>query len=934
MASSTDLNYNLSLGNLSLGNLSLGNLSLGNQSLGNQSLGNQSLEDQEEDLEVYTDVYSKAVVSVLYLLLFLVGVFGNCFTLWSLWSRRGLQNLQSTVHYHLGSLAVSDLLMLVLSMPLELHSFIWYQHPWLFGDAVCKGYYFLRDSCTYATALNIGSLSVERYMAVCHPFKNKTVMSHSRTRRLISALWLSAMALAAPMLLVMGQETRSGEKVCTPTVSMATLKTVLQCQSHRSEGGTWELGSCLSAPVVVLGQRLMSLSLHRAAAEVSSGPHHRTGQDSVFKRLKKDLSTFVQKELKKFQRLLSTDYPECLEPVEDEEQRSSSEALLKITLNFLRRMDQKELAERLWSRTYSGCPQRKLKEHLQQRFECVFEGIAKAGAPTLLNQIYTELYITEGGSSEVNQEHEWSALTFILLSSEEDLDQFDLSRYCASEEALLRLLPVVKASTKALLSCCELSDRSCGALASVLSSQSSSLRVLDLSHNNLKDSGLKLLSDGLKSPHCKLETLSLSGCLVSEEGCASLASALRSNASHLRELDLSYNHPGDTGVKLLSALLEDPHCTLHTLRLEHSGAQSGSGTPGAEPLRELRRHQLMPLLDTTDETTLTSPRRSWVSIAAFLSGSKAQLRVIRPSYDRHTTVIRPSYVRHTSVIRPSYVRHTTVIRASYDVIRPSYVRHTSVIRPSYERHTSVIHPSYDRHTSVIRPSYVRHTSVIRPSYDRHTSVIRPSYERHTSVILRHTTVIRPSYDRHTSVIRPSYDRHTSVIRPSYDRHTTVIQPSYVRHTSVIRPSYVRHTSVIRPSYVRHTSVIRPSYVRHTSVIRPSYERHTSVIRPSYVRHTSVMRPSCDRHTTVISPSYDRHTTVIRPSYVRHTSVIRPSYVRHTSVIRPSYDRHTTVIRPSYVRHTSVIRPSYVRHTSVIRPSYVRHTSVIRAYNTS
>uniref|UniRef100_A0AAV2LQZ2 FISNA domain-containing protein n=1 Tax=Knipowitschia caucasica TaxID=637954 RepID=A0AAV2LQZ2_KNICA len=169
------------------------------------------------------------------------------------------------------------------------------------------------------------------------------------------------------------------------------------------------------------------------------------------KNLEKDLSTFFQEELKKFLRLLSTDYPECLEPVEDEEQRSSSEALLKITLNFLRRMDQKELAERLWSRVSSGRSQRKLKVDLQQRFECVFEGIAKAGAPTLLKQIYTELYITEGGSSEVNQEHEWSALAFILLSSEEDLDQFELSRYCASEEALLRLLPVVKASTKALI---------------------------------------------------------------------------------------------------------------------------------------------------------------------------------------------------------------------------------------------------------------------------------------------------------------------------------------------------------------------------------------------------------------------------------------------------------------------------------------------------
>uniref|UniRef100_A0A671WZV4 NACHT domain-containing protein n=1 Tax=Sparus aurata TaxID=8175 RepID=A0A671WZV4_SPAAU len=102
---------------------------------------------------------------------------------------------------------------------------------------------------------------------------------------------------------------------------------------------------------------------------------------------------------------------------------------------------------------------------------------------------------------------QWSALVFILLSSEEDLDVFDLKKYSASEEALLRLLPVVKASRKALLSGCNLSERSCEALSSVLSSQSSSLRELDLNNNNLKDSGVKPLSVGLKSSHCKLDTL-------------------------------------------------------------------------------------------------------------------------------------------------------------------------------------------------------------------------------------------------------------------------------------------------------------------------------------------------------------------------------------------------------------------------------------------
>uniref|UniRef100_A0A673A652 NACHT domain-containing protein n=1 Tax=Sphaeramia orbicularis TaxID=375764 RepID=A0A673A652_9TELE len=160
---------------------------------------------------------------------------------------------------------------------------------------------------------------------------------------------------------------------------------------------------------------------------------------------------------------------------------------------------------------------------------------------------------------------QWSALAFMLLSSDKDLDEFVLNKYFGSEKALLNLLPVVKASNKAVLPVYDLSEIGFEGLSSVLRSQSSSMRHLVLSTNDLEDSGLKILSEGLRSPDCKLETLRLSGCLITEEGCSSLVSALKSNPSHLRLLDLSYNHPGASGQEL-SALVEDPHSTLDTVR--------------------------------------------------------------------------------------------------------------------------------------------------------------------------------------------------------------------------------------------------------------------------------------------------------------------------------------------------------------------------------
>ncbi|KAL2079277.1 hypothetical protein ACEWY4_025021 [Coilia grayii] len=164
---------------------------------------------------------------------------------------------------------------------------------------------------------------------------------------------------------------------------------------------------------------------------------------------------------------------------------------------------------------------------------------------------------------------QWSALVFVLLTSEEKLDVFDLKKYSRSDEGLLRLLPVLEESQNALLNSCRLTARSYTALAGVLCKASSKLKSLDLSaqHNNFGDIGVEEICNGLKSSNCALETLNLSDCSIREEGFRALASALRSNPSHMRELQLSGNKAGDSGVKHLSSLLEDPNCKLEKLDL-------------------------------------------------------------------------------------------------------------------------------------------------------------------------------------------------------------------------------------------------------------------------------------------------------------------------------------------------------------------------------
>ncbi|XP_073719605.1 NLR family CARD domain-containing protein 3-like [Misgurnus anguillicaudatus] len=192
------------------------------------------------------------------------------------------------------------------------------------------------------------------------------------------------------------------------------------------------------------------------------------------------------------------------------------------------------------------------------------------GDDSLVQEIQRYVTHSSVGKTKLSSS-QWAALVFVLLTSEQHLDELNLKPFIGdkntADEVLVRLQLVIKETKKLQLRSCNITDEGCVALTSALRSNPSHLTHLNLSYNNLRDSGVKLISDVLKNPDCKLKILELRSCNITHEGCVALTLALRSNPSHLTHLNLSDNYIlRDSGVKLISDVLKNPDCKLEILK--------------------------------------------------------------------------------------------------------------------------------------------------------------------------------------------------------------------------------------------------------------------------------------------------------------------------------------------------------------------------------
>ncbi|KAM8855012.1 G-protein coupled receptor 39 [Spinachia spinachia] len=147
----------------------------------------------------------KIFLTIFYSLILVTGILGNSITIrvTQVLKRNGY--LQKNVTDHMVSLACSDLLVLLIGMPVELYSAIWFPFSTAGGNASCKIYNFLFEACSYATILNVATLSFERYVAICHPFRFKA-LGGKRTSALIAFAWLVSVVVALPLLVATGTQ--------------------------------------------------------------------------------------------------------------------------------------------------------------------------------------------------------------------------------------------------------------------------------------------------------------------------------------------------------------------------------------------------------------------------------------------------------------------------------------------------------------------------------------------------------------------------------------------------------------------------------------------------------------------------------------------------------------------------------------------------------
>ena len=179
----------------------------------NETIMSIMSQEAEEILGPRRDALTTVIpMTFVYTLIFITGLFGNLCTCIVIIRNK---YMHTTVNFYLFSLAVSDLLLLIVGLPPELWGF-WQKYPYVFGETFCILRALTSETCSNASVLTITAFTIERYIAICHPLKAHTMAQLPRAVKAILVIWVVSAISSVPIAFQLGiiyQVRSSGEDI-------------------------------------------------------------------------------------------------------------------------------------------------------------------------------------------------------------------------------------------------------------------------------------------------------------------------------------------------------------------------------------------------------------------------------------------------------------------------------------------------------------------------------------------------------------------------------------------------------------------------------------------------------------------------------------------------------------------------------------------------
>uniref|UniRef100_A0A3Q2FID9 G-protein coupled receptors family 1 profile domain-containing protein n=1 Tax=Cyprinodon variegatus TaxID=28743 RepID=A0A3Q2FID9_CYPVA len=162
-----------------------------------------------ESLQTDLNDYATAIGALILSLVFLLGVPGNLFIVWSILARTRKRSVTTIL---ILNLACADGLLMALTI-----FFIIYlaKQSWIFGSVLCKGLFYLCNANMYASIFLITLMSVHRMVAVLFPQK-LFLITRKIVIRVILGMWVLVMVIAIPSLVFRELEEENMKKNSNP----------------------------------------------------------------------------------------------------------------------------------------------------------------------------------------------------------------------------------------------------------------------------------------------------------------------------------------------------------------------------------------------------------------------------------------------------------------------------------------------------------------------------------------------------------------------------------------------------------------------------------------------------------------------------------------------------------------------------------------------